>query len=251
MTDAEGKGRKARGQCSAAARAGGWGFPSGCGPRKRQRVSRLSRKALVRKARLVALTLISRCRLLGSCKLVTKRAPPRPMTPTRPITTTLADQLSSLPKRLRRNASGGAANFGTAVAGRSRSSDCFGNRPNLVRLAVDPRAAGRANLETESARHQQGNSQLPLPVHHLVRWRLVEISTSGAASVRPTRFAQNGQDRKLAFRQCLGGSTNHKSRPFLAKPASPFMVQAGTVIPAAAHHGKSAPICRGPKSRPR
>src|SRR5207247_7795455 len=58
-----------------------------------------------------------------------------------------------------------------------------------------------------------------------------ETSTGGSASSDDT-FAQNGQDRKLAF---INASVDRRttSPDRMVKPASPFVVQAGTVISAA------------------
>jgi type IV secretion system protein VirB10 len=58
-----------------------------------------------------------------------------------------------------------------------------------------------------------------------------ETSTNGATSADDA-FAQNGQDRKLAF---INASIDRRtiSSDRLSKPASPFVVQAGTIIPAA------------------
>lgn len=55
---------------------------------------------------------------------------------------------------------------------------------------------------------------------------------ANAASSSDEAFVQNGQDRKLVF---VNASVDRRttSPDRLAKPASPFVVQAGTVIPAA------------------
>jgi type IV secretion system protein VirB10 len=55
---------------------------------------------------------------------------------------------------------------------------------------------------------------------------------ANAASSSDEAFSQNGQDRKLAF---VNASVDRRttSPDRLAKPASPFVVQAGTVIPGA------------------
>jgi type IV secretion system protein TrbI len=59
-----------------------------------------------------------------------------------------------------------------------------------------------------------------------------DTAASGTALSSDDAFAQNGQDRKLAF---VTASTDRRttSPDRLAQPASPFVVQAGTVIPAA------------------
>ena len=58
------------------------------------------------------------------------------------------------------------------------------------------------------------------------------FATANAASSPDEAFTQNGQDRKLAF---VNASVDRRttSSDRLTKPASPFVVQAGTVIPAA------------------
>ena len=57
-------------------------------------------------------------------------------------------------------------------------------------------------------------------------------TSANAASSSDEAFVQNGQDRKLVF---VNASVDRRttSPDRLAKPASPFVVQAGTVIPAA------------------
>src|SRR4029077_12051789 len=58
-----------------------------------------------------------------------------------------------------------------------------------------------------------------------------EAATNAASSSDET-FAQNGQDRKLLFVNALvDRRTTAPDR--LSRPASPFVVQAGTIIPAA------------------
>lgn len=70
---------------------------------------------------------------------------------------------------------------------------------------------------------------------------------STASSSSDEAFAQNAQDRKLAF---VNGPVDKRttSSDRLVKPASPFVVQAGTVIPAALIT-ESAPICQARSRR--
>lgn len=96
-------------------------------------------------------------------------------------------------------------------------------------LAVDTEQQ-RANQETEAARTSKvfaNTVARPSPGATASN----ETST-GAAASSDDAFAQNGQDRKLAFINApVDRRTTSPDR--LVKLASPFMVQAGTVIPAA------------------
>ncbi len=58
------------------------------------------------------------------------------------------------------------------------------------------------------------------------------VAPTNAATSSDESFAQNGQDRKLAF---VNASVDRRTTApdRLARPVSPFIVQAGTVIPAA------------------
>lgn len=96
-------------------------------------------------------------------------------------------------------------------------------------LAVDAEQQ-RANQETEAARTSKVFATTvarPSPG----ATTSTDSSTSGTAS-SDDAFAQNGQDRKLAFvNASVDRRTTNPDR--LVKPASPFVIQAGTVIPAA------------------
>ncbi|WFU40052.1 TrbI/VirB10 family protein [Bradyrhizobium sp. CB82] len=88
----------------------------------------------------------------------------------------------------------------------------------------------RVNQETEAARTSK--------VFATINIRPLAATTpSSETPANPTTssdeaFAQNGQDRKLAFvNAAVDRRTTSPDR--LVKPASPFVVQAGTVIPAA------------------
>jgi type IV secretion system protein TrbI len=89
----------------------------------------------------------------------------------------------------------------------------------------------RVNQESEAARTSKvfvsaAARQIPtsLPPN--------ETPTNGKSSSEDESAVQNGQDRKLAF---VSGPIDRRtaSPDRLAKPASPFVVQAGTIIPAA------------------
>ena len=96
-------------------------------------------------------------------------------------------------------------------------------------LAVDAEQQ-RVNQEVEAARTSK--------VFASTSVRLLAATTSSneppatSASSSDDAFAQNGQDRKLAF---VNASVDRRttSPDRLAKPPSPYVVQAGTVIPAA------------------
>ena len=88
----------------------------------------------------------------------------------------------------------------------------------------------RANQETEAARTSKvfaSTTAAVTPQHAASR----ETPTNTASS-SDEAFAQNGQDRKLLFVNApVDRRTTAPDRP--SRPASPFVVQAGTVIPAA------------------
>lgn len=191
---------------------------------ERQRVSRLSRKALIGGTAL-AFTLISSAVFLA-LQTNQKRAPASDE-----LYSTdhhnVADQLSGLPKdyvgiprevpRLGPPLPGDLGR--PIVAAQAQSGP----------LAVDAEQQ-RANQETEAARTSKvfaNTVARPSPGATASN----ETPTGGATSSHDT-FAQNGQDRKLAF---INASVDRRttSPDRLAKPASPFVVQAGTVIPAA------------------
>ncbi|MFC7695419.1 TrbI/VirB10 family protein [Bradyrhizobium sp. GCM10028915] len=88
----------------------------------------------------------------------------------------------------------------------------------------------RVNQESEAARTSKvfasTNVRAQAPVTS------PSEAPSNAAPSSDDAFAQNGQDRKLAFvRASVDRRTTSPDR--LARPVSPFVVQAGTVIPAA------------------
>jgi type IV secretion system protein TrbI len=191
---------------------------------ERRQVSRLSRRALIGSTAL-ALTLIAGA-VFWALKTNQKRAPGSDE-----LYSTdhhnVADQLSGLPKdytgiprevpRLGPPLPGDLGR--PIVAAQSQSGP----------LAVDAEKQ-RANQETESARTSKVfATTVARPWSSAMASN--ENSTSGTASTDDA-FAQNGQDRKLAFLNApVDRRTTSPDR--LAKPASRFVVQAGTVIPAA------------------
>lgn len=88
----------------------------------------------------------------------------------------------------------------------------------------------RANQETEAARTSKVFAPTTAPVTPR-RASSQETATNTASSSDET-FAQNGQDRKLLF---VNAPVDRRTTApdTLSRPASPFVVQAGTIIPAA------------------
>jgi len=88
----------------------------------------------------------------------------------------------------------------------------------------------RANQETEAARTSKvfASTTAPVAQHHAPS----QEAPSNTAAPSDEAFAQNGQDRKLLF---VNASVDRRTTApdRLARPASPFVVQAGTIIPAA------------------
>jgi len=88
----------------------------------------------------------------------------------------------------------------------------------------------RVNQETEAARTSKVFAPTTAPVTP-PRVPSQETATNTASSSDET-FAQNGQDRKLLFVNApVDRRTTAPDR--LSRPASPFVIQAGTIIPAA------------------
>ena len=87
----------------------------------------------------------------------------------------------------------------------------------------------RANQETEAARTSKVFASTTAPVAQPQSPK--ETSTNATSSSDET-FTQNGQDRKLLFVNApVDRRTTAPDR--ISRPASPFVVQAGTIIPAA------------------
>jgi type IV secretion system protein TrbI len=87
----------------------------------------------------------------------------------------------------------------------------------------------RANQETEAARTSKVFASTTAPVAQPQSSK--ETSTNATSSSDET-LTQNGQDRKLMF---VNASVDRRTTApdRISRPASPFVVQAGTVIPAA------------------
>lgn len=188
------------------------------------RVSRLSRRVLIGGTAL-APTLISGA-IFWAVQTTQKRSPgPGELYSTDHHN--VADQLSGLPKDyagiLRE-----VPRLGPPLPG-DLGRPIVAAQTQSGPLAVDAEQQ-RANQETEAARISKvfattvARSSPGATTSN-------ETSTSGTAS-SDDAFVQNGQDRKLAFvNASIDRRTTSPDR--LAKPASPFVVQAGTVIPAA------------------
>jgi type IV secretion system protein TrbI len=89
----------------------------------------------------------------------------------------------------------------------------------------------RANQETEAARTSKVFASTTAPVTSPPH-ALSEGTSTNAAPTSDETFTQNGQDRKLLFVNApVDRRTTAPDR--LSRPASPFVIQAGTIIPAA------------------
>jgi type IV secretion system protein TrbI len=88
----------------------------------------------------------------------------------------------------------------------------------------------RANQETEAARTSRVFASTTAPVTQ--SQSSLKEAPNNAASSSDESFTQNGQDRKLLFVNApVDRRTTAPDR--ISRPASPFVVQAGTIIPAA------------------
>jgi type IV secretion system protein VirB10 len=88
----------------------------------------------------------------------------------------------------------------------------------------------RANQETEAARTSKvfASTTAPVTPSHVAS----QEKDTGTASSSDETFTQNGQDRKLLFVNApVDRRTTAPDK--LSRPASPFVIQAGTIIPAA------------------
>jgi type IV secretion system protein TrbI len=188
---------------------------------ERPRVTRLSRKALIGGTAL-ALILISATVLLALLR--EKRAP----APDEIYSTdhhNVADKLAGLPK-----------DYGSIPPEVPRLGPPLpGNlgRPIVAAQTQTGPLAGdaeqqRVNQESEAAR----TSKVFANAVARPSGQTTSSETTNGATSADDAFAQNGQDRKLTF---VNAPTDRRttSPDRLSKPASPFVIQAGTVIPAA------------------
>jgi type IV secretory pathway VirB10-like protein len=191
---------------------------------ERQRVTRLSRKALVG-GTAVALTIISGA-VFWALQTGHKRAPASDDSYSTDHHN-VADQLSSLPKDYA-GMPREVPRLGPPLPGDlGRPIVAAQNQSGL--LAVDAEQQ-RVSQESEAARTSKvfaATNVRPSGANPTSN-----EATANAASSSDEAFSQNGQDRKLAFVNApVDRRTTSPDR--LAKPASPFVVQAGTIIPGA------------------
>ena len=189
---------------------------------ERPRITRLSRKVLAGGTAL-ALLLIS-----GAVLWALRSSQPHHPSPDELYSTdhhTVADGLTTLPKdyagitrdvpQIGQPLPGGLAHPIVPTEGQSAP------------IGLDTEQQ-RANQETEAARTSKVFAPTTAPV---AQPQSKEASTNATSSSDET-FTQNGQDRKLLFVNApVDRRTTAPDR--LTRPASPFVVQAGTIISAA------------------
>jgi type IV secretory pathway VirB10-like protein len=191
---------------------------------ERPHVTRLSRKALIGGTAL-ALTLISAAVFLA-LQTREKRAP----APDELYSTdhhNVADKLASLPKDYG-SISPDVPRLGPPLPG-DLGRPIVAAQAQTGPLAVDAEQQ-KASQESEAARTSKVFATTvtrPAPGQAAS----AETSPTGTTS-SDDAFAQNGQDHKFTFANApVDRRTTSPDR--LAKPASPFVIQAGTIIPAA------------------
>ena len=192
---------------------------------ERPRTTRLSRKVLAGGTAL-ALLLIS-----GAVLWSLRSHQPRNPAPDELYSTdhhNVADQLASLPKDYA-EISHDVPRLGPPLPGDVGRPIITTQTSAPSSLAIDADRQ-RVNQETEAARTSKvfANTNVrPSPA-----LGSSSETPSNATTSSDEVFSQNGQDRKLAFINApVDRRTTSPDR--LVKPASPFVVQAGTVIPAA------------------
>ena len=140
----------------------------------------------------------------------------------------VADQLASLPKDYA-GIPHDAPRLGPPLPGDLGRPIVAAQSSAPSSLAIDAEQQ-RVNQETEAARTSKvfANTNVrPSPAQ-----ASSSETPSNATTSSDEAFSQNGQDRKLAFVNApVDRRTTSPDR--LVRPASPFVVQAGTVIPAA------------------
>ena len=191
---------------------------------ERRRITRLSRKVLAGGIAL-ALLLIS-----GAVLWALRGNHPRNPTPDELYSTdhhNVADGLATLPKDYA-GVPHDVPRLGPPVPGDlGRPIVTAESQSAPVGLDAEQQ---RANQETEAARTSKVFAPTTAPVTP-PRAPSRETANNTATSSDET-FAQNGQDRKLLFINApVDRRTTAPDR--LSRPASPFVVQAGTIIPAA------------------
>jgi type IV secretion system protein VirB10 len=201
---------------------------------ERPRVTRLSRKVLIGMASVTALAIAGALGYALQPRDRTGTAQELYNTQTRPA----ADGLANLPKDYT-GMPRPAPPLGPPLPGDLGrpilNAGAAGNTTIVGASASDPEAQRRAQ-EGEAARVSRLFAQTNERERPITPIAPTTISAADAISAAPPSVdagsAQNMQDRKTAF---LTASTDRRtvSPDRLAKPASPYVVQAGTVIPAA------------------
>lgn len=201
---------------------------------ERPRVTRLSRKALIGMASVAALAIAAALGYALQPRDRSGAAQELYNTQNRPA----ADGLANLPKDYT-GLPRAAPLLGPPLPGDLGrpilNAGAAGNTTIIGASASDPEAQRRAQ-EGEAARVSRLFAQTNEREKPIIPIAPTTISTADAGVVAAPSVdagsAQNMQDRKTAF---LTASTDRRtlSPDRLAKPASPYVVQAGTVIPAA------------------
>lgn len=189
---------------------------------ERPRITRLSRKVLAGGTAL-ALLLIS-----GAVLWALKSNQPHNPSPDELYSTdhhTIADGLTTLPRDYARIARDVPQIGQPLPSGLARPVVSTEGQPASIGLDAEQQ---RANRETEAARTSKVFASTTAPV---AQPQSKETPTN-AASPSDETFTQDGQDRKLLFVNApVDRRTTAPDR--LSRPASPFVIQAGTIIPAA------------------
>ena len=190
---------------------------------ERPRITRLSRKVLAGGTAL-ALLLVS-----GAVLWALRSNQPHNPSPDELYSTdhhTIADGLTTLPRDYAGIARD-APQIGQPLPG-GLAHPIVSTEGQSAPIGLDAERQ-RANQETEAARTSKVFASTTAPV---AQPQPSKETPTNAASSSDETFAQNGQDRKLLFVNApVDRRTTAPDR--LSRPASPFVVQAGTIIPAA------------------
>jgi len=190
---------------------------------ERPRITRLSRKVLAGGTAL-ALLLVS-----GAVLWALRSNQPHNPSPDELYSTdhhTIADGLTTLPRDYARIAREVSQNGQLLQGGQAHPIVSTEGQSAPIGLDAERQ---RTNQETEAARTSKVFASTTAPV---AQPQPSKETPTNAASSSDETFAQNGQDRKLLFVNApVDRRTTAPDR--LSRPASPFVVQAGTIIPAA------------------
>jgi len=190
---------------------------------ERPRITRLSRKVLAGGTAL-ALLLVS-----GAVLWALRSNQPHNPSPDELYSTdhhTIADGLTTLPRDYAGIAREVSQNGQLLQGGQAHPIVSTEGQSAPIGLDAEQQ---RANQETEAARTSKVFASTTAPV---AQPQPSKETPTNAASSSDETFAQNGQDRKRLFVNApVDRRTTAPDR--LSRPASPFVVQAGTIIPAA------------------